>query len=89
MYGIHEDSVTAVRAIYNLLDLFGDLGGVLEIFFAIFAVFIEPISEHSYVLTAISRLFYARTTVQNLFQHRVKSRNYQVVDENRSNARKS
>lgn len=67
MYGIHEDTVTAVRAIYNLLDLFGDLGGVLEIFIAIFAVFIEPMSEHSFVITAISRLFYARTHVKDLF----------------------
>lgn len=66
-YGIHEDSVTAVRAIYNLLDLFGDLGGVLEIFIAIFAIFVEPVAEHSFVLTALAKLFFARTNETDLF----------------------
>jgi hypothetical protein len=49
--------------------LFGDLGGVLEIFIAIFAIFVVPISEHSFILTALSRLFIARTDEQNLFQN--------------------
>ena len=70
--------MTAVRAIYNLLDLFGDLGGVLEIFIAIFAIFVEPISEHSFILTFLGRLFFARTDDATLFPKSVFTKSCQV-----------
>ena len=46
---------------YDIIDLLGDLGGVLEIFIFVFGVFMYPVSRHSYVLEMISRLFMAKT----------------------------
>ena len=37
-----------------MLELVGDLGGVLEILILIFGVMLLPISEHSFVIKAIS-----------------------------------
>jgi hypothetical protein len=38
------------RKVYNLLDLLGDLGGVLEFLLILFSIFLNPISEFSYYL---------------------------------------
>ena len=46
------------RAIYDFLDLLGDLGGIVEIFIVMFGALLFPISYHSYVVKAISRLFF-------------------------------
>jgi hypothetical protein len=56
------------REVYNLLDLIGDLGGVLEVIIAFFGLFIYPISEFSFFLTALERLFLARTVDKTLFK---------------------
>ncbi len=57
------------REVYNLLDLMGDLGGVIEIFIIFFGVFIFPISEHAFTMKAkaLEKLFLARTAQKNLF----------------------
>ena len=56
------------RVIYSLLDLLGDLGGVTEIVTLIFGIFIYPISNHSYHIAAIKRMFLAKTKDANLFK---------------------
>jgi hypothetical protein len=55
------------RKKYALLDLLGDLGGVLEVVMLAFGFFLFPISEHSFILKAAHRLFYARTTSDKIF----------------------
>lgn len=52
---------------YNFLDLLGDLGGLTEVFMVSFGFFLYPISEHSYHVQAIKRLFMARTKDDDLF----------------------
>ena len=44
-----------------MLDLFGELGGVLEIVILILGSFLLPISRHSFYIEAIRTLFFART----------------------------
>ena len=49
------------RATYDILDLLGNLGGIVEIMSVIFGVFLMPISYHSYVVKAINRLFFVNS----------------------------
>ena len=51
-----------------MLDLLGDLGGVVEVLIFVFGIFIFPISEHGFILAALNKLFIARTTTQSLFK---------------------
>ena len=52
---------------YCLIDLLGDLGGVTEVIMLMFGFFLYPISEHSYVMRATSRMFLAKTKDNKLF----------------------
>ena len=55
------------REIYNMLDLFGDLGGISSVIFPIIGVFLYRISEHSFNMKVIENLFTARTNQKDLF----------------------
>ena len=61
------------RQVYNLLDLLGDLGGVLEVLVFIFGIFLYPISEHSFTMKALSILYLARTEKKNVFSKPIKT----------------
>jgi hypothetical protein len=43
------------------MDILGDLGGVIEILMIVLGTFLYPISEHSFILKALSKLYMART----------------------------
>ena len=55
------------RKIYNLIDLLGDMGGVLEISTAFFGLFIFPISRFSFLVKALQLLFLVRTKEKGIF----------------------
>ena len=57
------------REVYNLMDLIGDLGGVLEVITFMFGIFLVPISEFSFVIKALQKLYLARTTQTGLFKN--------------------
>jgi hypothetical protein len=59
--------VSHERAIYGLLDLLGDLGGVTEVMMIVFSFLLLPISEHSYIVKAMKKLYIARTRDEDLF----------------------
>ena len=59
--GISENKKEHSREVYNLMDLIGDLGGVLDLLVLLAGIFICPISEHSFFLKAFSMLFLAKT----------------------------
>ena len=60
------------RSIYNFLDVLGDLGGLTECFMLVIGFFVNPISEHSFILQATKRLFVAKTNDPDLLmQHNV------------------
>lgn len=56
------------RRVYNIIDLMGDIGGLLEISMILFGIFLYPISEHSFVIKVAKRMFFARTKDYTLFQ---------------------
>ena len=62
-----SESIKHVRVVYDLLMVLGDLGGVTEVIMICFGFFLYPISEHSFYLQAIKKLFLARTRNESLF----------------------
>lgn len=57
-----------VRQVYNLLDLIGDLGGVIEIFMLLMSFIVSPISQFSFNMEALYTLYVAKTSDANLFK---------------------
>jgi hypothetical protein len=51
-----------------LLDLLGDLGGVTEVIMIVFGLFIFPVSEHSFIIKAVKKLYMAKTKNDKLFK---------------------
>ena len=56
------------RSVYSLVDCLGDLGGLVEIIYFLTCVMLSPISYHSYILKATSKLFTARTKHDKYFK---------------------
>jgi hypothetical protein len=59
---LQEEAAFNEREVYNLIDLIGEMGGVVEIIVIVFGVIIYPISHQSFILNATSQLFKARTS---------------------------
>ena len=53
---------------YNILDVIGDLGGVLEILLMAMGFLIYPISKFSFIIAASKELFVARTKDVTMFE---------------------
>ena len=49
------------RESYIIFDVLGDLGGVIEILVFLFGIFLLPVSEYSFNMSAISRLYYVKS----------------------------
>jgi len=56
------------------MDLFGDLGGVMEILMVVFGVFTYPIGEFSFILNASHKLFKAKSQNKKLFKQKSKQK---------------
>ena len=82
-YYLQSESLNHRREVYNLVDLIGELGGVVEVFILIFGFFLYPISHHSFVMKATKMMFLARTSNLNLFENVSEDKNVtKVVDNN-------
>lgn len=64
---LHGEQFTLSREVYNCFGLLGDLGGVTEVIMIVFGFIFYPISEHSYILTASQKLFFAKTSDDEVF----------------------
>ena len=49
------------RVAYGIIDLLGDLGGVLEVIVAVLGVMILPISKYSFELKVLENMFIVHT----------------------------
>ena len=56
------------RSIYGVLDLIGDIGGVLEVLVSVVGILMYPLTEYSFVLKALQKLYLARTSNKNLLR---------------------
>ena len=53
-----------------MLDLIGDLGGVLEVIVFVCGLVLYPISEHSFVLKTLNLLYLAKTDDKRMFKNK-------------------
>ena len=60
-YTLHE------RSVYGIFDLFGEYGGVQSIIYFITAFFLSPLSEHSFYMRAIEKMYIGRTKSKRVF----------------------
>lgn len=65
---------THSRTVYGVIDLLGDLGGVLEVIMVFTGAIFLPLSEHHFILQAAKRMFIARTKDPTIFQDKSKGR---------------
>ena len=56
------------RQIYSILDLLGEFGGITEVVMLLSGFYLYSISEHSFVIKALQKLFIARTSNKRLFK---------------------
>ena len=54
-------SETQTREIYNILDLFGDFGGLMEVLIIVTELIVAPWAEHIFNLKAIQKLFFVKS----------------------------
>ena len=60
-YGVYS------RSVFNILDLFGTIGGILEIFMFIVELVMEPISDHAFKCAAISSFYIIKHSSEETF----------------------
>lgn len=60
------DTIHHHRSVYDFVTMTEDLGGIIEILFILFAIFINPISKFSFNLKAIKKLFNVRTSDKSI-----------------------
>ena len=65
---LDQISVLDKRRKYGVLDLMSDIGGVLEITIISIGFIFLPISEHSFIVMAASKLFFGRTNRDDVFE---------------------
>lgn len=53
------------------MNLLGALGGITNVIMILFNGIIKPINEHSFVLKAAKKLYFARSKEDDLFQKEV------------------
>jgi hypothetical protein len=68
MISLSKERSVHQREIYGILDVIGDLGGVLDVIIFIFGLLLFPISEHSFIMKALQKLFLARTDKEDIFE---------------------
>lgn len=70
MSKMFRDNVSIIheRKIYTLIELIGEVGGVMEVFMYLFALFLNGISEHSFYMKAIKSIFVVKTKESKIFK---------------------
>ena len=53
------------RQVYTIIELFGDVGGVLEIFVLLFIFFVQPLTEFSLSIQFIEKFQKQKTPIYN------------------------
>ena len=67
IYVFDQHSWQYKRVSYNVLDLIGDIGGVFELFVTICGILFNSIAEHSFVLSAMKKIFLVKTSEPEVF----------------------
>ena len=62
------------RKTYTLLNMIGELGGITKVIMFVFGFFLYPISEHSFTLKALRKLYLAKSKEPILMKPRKNSK---------------
>jgi hypothetical protein len=71
------------RKTYTLLNMIGELGGITKVIMFVFGFFLYPISEHSFTLKALRKLYLAKSKEPILMKSRKNdqgSGNLKIID---------
>ena len=60
-------SINHERQVFTFIDLMGNLGGVFDLLVFIFGIFVAPISEHSFILKFLQRLYILHSSEIGVF----------------------
>ena len=60
------------RRIYDILDLFSDVGGVTQLLVIVFTIILQPIFYHKQMLQILKYLYFAKTIDANVFDDGIK-----------------
>ena len=64
---LDKNRMEHTREAYDVTDLIGDLGGVLEVMISFIGIFLFSISRHSFSLKILEKLFLARSNDKKIF----------------------
>ena len=65
---LSSDRVKHSRKIYGLLDLFGDVGGLLDFLTLFIAIISGPWAEFKFLTKAIEKMYFVKTKRSDLFR---------------------
>lgn len=63
---LYDEVTNHTRSVFGFLDLLGELGGVMEIIVIVFSYAMSSMSEFSFNIKAIEKLFLVRTKDETL-----------------------
>ena len=52
-FALRDETLNHSRQVYGILDLFGDLGGVVEVILMLGALSLSGFTEHSFIIKAL------------------------------------
>ena len=58
---VDSSMIVHTRKTYTLLNMIGELGGITKVIMFVFGFFLYPISEHSFTLKALKKLYLAKS----------------------------
>ena len=65
---VDSSMVVHTRKTYTLLNMIGELGGITKVIMFVFGFFLYPISEHSFTLKALKKLYLAKSSNPSLMK---------------------
>ena len=63
------------RHSYDLIDVFSDIGGILEVIVLIFGFLVYPISKYSFYLENIQKSFLVECNDKSIFKKKILKKN--------------
>ena len=67
---LSQYEMTNQRIVYSLMDYLGDMGGIYELVVRALGVFIFSISNHSFIVSSMKRMFLVKTENNKMFKER-------------------
>ena len=56
------------REVYTIFTLMGDIGGMLGVMTYVLSFILGPITEHSFTMKALEKLYFVKTDLPNMFR---------------------